>query len=109
MGLKDDIASDIDAFLDTGEFAEEYEITMGSITATVTAVLDEDSNAKATVSESEGIYAVSKKLHVREADLPRPPVVGKTMKVNDMDYLISNISREMGLMVLTLEVYDSGG
>lgn len=109
MRLKDAIESDIRVFLDAGEFAEEHVVSMGSLSATVLSIMDEDSSAEAAATDNEGIFLSTKRFYVREVDLPRRPVIDKAITIDGEAYLIRSISREMGMLVLTLEVHDSGG
>lgn len=108
MNLKEAIERDASVFLDTGEFADQYTVSMGGVSKTVTGVLDESTDTASTMQPSDGIYAVTKRFYVAEDALPRPPVVNKAISIDGTDYLVQDISREMGLLVLTLELSDTG-
>ncbi|MHB0998209.1 MAG: head-tail joining protein [Armatimonadota bacterium] len=110
MDFKDQIAADIDAvFLNLEEFGDPHTVVMGGASATVTAVLDTDEANQPGVSSGDGVYYKSKRFHVKESALPKAPIRGKVISIDGDDYLIQDISREIGMLMLTLEVYDSGG
>jgi hypothetical protein len=108
MGLKEQVDSDISAiFLNNGEFAETYAVKMGDKTAEVVGVFDMDSESEPIGNPTDGIYFANMRFHCAEKDLPRLPVVGKMISINGAEYMITNISYEMGMVVMTLGAYEA--
>lgn len=49
-----------------------------------------------------GVFGITKTLHCRESDLARAPVRGKALLIDDSPYIVLDISREMGMLVVRL-------
>jgi len=98
--------NDIATFLSLEEFASAYKVEIFGVTATISAVLDEDSEQKPAVSPDDGLVFITHKFYVRESDLPKQPQRGKQITVDGQRYLVTDIAREGGMLVLMLEVYD---
>lgn len=101
--FKEQVADDIDVFLNMDEFAEEH-IVNG---VTVKAVL-EGLTMKEYVqhigrrSSLEDINARTVMLHIRKSDIPEV-VHGNVIEIDGEMYSIVDVTDDMGLLTLTLE------
>lgn len=101
--FKEQVADDIDVFLNMDEFAEEH-IVNG---VTVKAVL-EGLTMKEYVqyigrrSSLEDINARTVMLHIRKSDI-REVVHGNVIEIDGEMYSIVDVTDDMGLLTLTLE------
>lgn len=99
MDFKDQLAADVSAvFLNPDEFGETHVIDGQS----VTCVIDQDSDGQFAGDVSDGIYVVTKRIHVREGDLAKVPKQGKLLVIDGDPYVCLSISREMGMHVITV-------
>ena len=105
MNFKEAMESDIATFLSLDEFGESYTVELFGVSKTLSAVLDADTEEKPAISP-DGLVLITHKFYVRESDLPKVPQRGKEIKVDGQRYLVTDIAREGGMLVLMLEVYD---
>ncbi|MCE5315168.1 MAG: hypothetical protein ABFD49_11180 [Armatimonadota bacterium] len=97
--FKDQIAADVSAvFLNPDEFGETHVIDGQS----VTCVIDQDSDGQFAGDMSDGVYVVTQRVSVRECDLAKIPKQGKRIDIDDTPYICLSISREMGMLVITV-------
>jgi len=98
VDLKDAIAADVAAFLNTEEFAETHTVDGTAIVC----VLDSDVDGEFAGDPAGGLYVATRRLHCRETDLAKAPVQGKVMTIDETPHLVLDVSNEMGMLAVTL-------
>lgn len=96
MSLKDDIASDLDKFLDLSEFASRHVVNGREISA----VLYDES---IVVQDRE--YSLTETqwtLQAKKEDLPEYGEAGDTLDIDGILYTVDTWRDEMGMIVITL-------
>ena len=96
MSLKDDIAADIDSFLDLSEFAALHVVEGREINA----VLYDES---IVVQDRE--YSLTETqwtLQARTTDLPKNGEAGDALDIDGILYTVDTWREEMGMSVITL-------
>ena len=72
-------------------------------------IVDTDQNKIRSAQDSEqydGISLTLTRLYVKKTDLPKRPVYGKKLRLDDEPYLVADCAEEAGLWVITLGLND---
>lgn len=98
------VSRDVDSvFLDMRIFADNHLVRIGRTDyGEIPCVVD--TSVSKQDSEYEGVFQSLMTLYVNERDV-MCPVVDEEIFVDDQRYLIANVSRESGMLVLTCEIY----
>ncbi|HEY3376637.1 MAG TPA: hypothetical protein VGL77_04000 [Armatimonadota bacterium] len=97
MDFRAQVALDNQVFLQRTEFAEPHLLDG----RTVDCVLVDNEGQLSGELDQVG-YLATRTLSVTEALLPKRPVIGKTMMVDNESHTVLNLSRAMGMLTLTL-------
>jgi len=103
MNFKDQMAADIDSLFTTDEMAEET--TVNGLPVVI--IIEEKTSGKEKSFGSWTNHQVNNdsiKFHIREADMPNAPVVGEEIEVGGIYYIITSVSPECGVFVISGEV-----
>ena len=106
MSLKDVIASDVDdVFFDTDEFAEEA-IVNGK---PVPLIPDNDAlNGKSDVYAA-GLSEGEQLIFIKEKDLPRRPMEGEQITINNQQWYVRHLLSNMGVFEIRIGRNQHGG
>lgn len=99
MSFKDHIAADIATFINSDEFADEHTIDG----VTLPAVVDSEEATGAPLSYAEGVFADKKTVYVNAEKLGYLPVEEQLMQLDDVQYIVRQVNKEMGMLVIKLE------
>lgn len=103
MSFKEQLASDIDVFLNLDEFAEIH-----NLNGTECPVVATDDSTRAHTKAAggprlmDGLHGDSVRLQVRTADLPAIPVQGNNFKYDGKLYKVVSCTNNMGMLNISL-------
>ena len=104
MGFKEQVATDLDVFLNLDEFADTHNING----LQVKCLIDLDDLRKFRVNQQAinypWVYGSYKTLFAKTVDLPNRPVVGQHLRVDGELYLVAQCSEADGMLEVSLEV-----
>jgi hypothetical protein len=96
--FQDQIEADIGAvFLNPEEFGETHTIDDQSMVCVL-----ESSDGEFVGDVDGAVYLSTLRIHARESDFAKPPVVGKKIIIDDAPYRVLSISHEMGMLTVTV-------
>lgn len=110
MSFKDAVAADVkNVFINGLEFAEEHDIDGNLIQVVIDDdVLDERSGRDGGgLPYADGVFRSMKKLYLAEEDLPRRPVKGELLSLDDEHYLVDECVSNMGVLEITIEANET--
>ena len=105
MPFKEQVADDIDVFLDMDEFAEEHDLN-----GTATVAIVQSPTAKERFSGTarsydvyDGVTGTDVVVYCRANALPEIPVEGQRFTLDGEIYLVSQCVDEMDVLSITLQ------
>lgn len=108
--FKEVIAQDISAiFLNEKEFADTYNIDGKDILAVIDTDLIHERNKRSYAEFAEGINQGQIILFVSRKDFPVLPVKDQSMKINGNNYIVDEVSDNVGVLEITLTVNTNRG
>lgn len=106
MGIKDQIAADLEIFFNLDEFAEMHNINGRQLPAIVeSAATRVRSNRKS--ENYDGIYGGEVVVYVRAADFPAVPSYGQTFRLDGKLYYVAECTNEGGVLEIVLGANES--
>ena len=100
MSFKDMVQADLgNVFFNLNEFAEEHMIDGRKMVC----IIDQDANVVAAVQGVAGIYAATRRIHVRESDMKVIPKEGMRLNLDGHYYFVTDARVEMGMFVIELQ------
>ena len=105
MNFKEMVEADITSvFLNLDDFAETHEINGEA----VVCVIDKDDThgAGSIVNPMPGVFTDAMHLYIKQGDI-KTPVEGERITVDGDMHIVRNVSREMGMIVITAEAFES--
>ena len=99
MNLKEIMASDLDIFLNTEEFADEHMLDGKQIRL----VIDSDTLNGHPLPYAEGVSFLRKVVYVNQSELGYRPNEGGTLELDGDTYRVAVVNDEGGMYVITLE------
>lgn len=110
MSFKDAAAADIkNVFINNLEFATEHLIDGEP----VLVVIDDDvvdnrqGRRGGGMPYADGVFLAQKLLYVAKSDLPRAPVRGELLNLDDEDYLVDKVNDNFGVLEITIEANET--
>ena len=98
--FKDAISADIDnVFVNTNEFADEHEIDGQIIPCVIDTIVTQGDGDEAHI----GTFVNQIRIHVRKSLIGIPPGEGDHMEVDGVVHLVTHVSDERGMLVITAE------
>ncbi|MCE5199899.1 MAG: hypothetical protein ABFD54_15030 [Armatimonadota bacterium] len=99
MSFKDDVAADLDVFLNTAEFGEMHTIDGKPVVCII-------KNSLASANDDEiGALAYSQELtvHVRAVDLAKMPKAGLALVLDGTPYKVIDVPEAGGMLAIRLD------
>ena len=103
MSFTNQAVKDLAAFFNA--FADTHNVNGTAMLC----IVDTDQNKIRSAQDSEqydGISLTLTRLYVKKTDLPKRPVYGKKLRLDDEPYLVADCAEESGLWVITLGLND---
>lgn len=98
MNFQEAISEDLATFLNSEEFGETHTIDDQSVVCVISS-----SQEGEFVGDIEGAaYVATKRIQIRDGDMDPAPVQAKKITIDGDPYRVLSISREMGMLVVTV-------
>lgn len=108
MNFKDILEEDRKCFIDMEEFAEEVDIEGKKIPVVKDSYKLSQRNATRDSSEYEhGTFRNEMLIYVDGRELGKLPAVGKSLRVDNKDYIVKSAVDEAGIYAITLKAVRS--
>lgn len=104
--FKDDLASDLDVFINPDEFGEEHEINGEMLLCVVQSPTDKE--VFLTGGKYDGYDGIEGKqtiVHIKKETLPENPPEGGVLTLDGTEYLVNQVVEDMGMLSITLHAY----
>ncbi|TEB13368.1 head-tail joining protein [Pelotomaculum propionicicum] len=102
-GFKDYLASDLDTFINQGEFADFHDIDGRQ----VKCVVDSDILQPLKQADYDIAYNATKMLFVKASDLPERPVKGQRIRLDGELFTVALCGEAGGMLEITLEAIEA--
>lgn len=101
--FKAQVRNDIKAtFLNSLEFSDWHDIDGTRVLCMLDADIVQERNARTQADYAEGVFEDEIVLYVALLDLPRRPVIGEIMYVDERRYFVRYVAENMGIIEVTL-------
>jgi hypothetical protein len=103
MSFMNQAVKDLAAFFNA--FAELHNVNGTDMLC----IVDTDMSKERSDRQGEqydGVFLTMAKLHVKKTDLPKRPVFGKVLRLDEKPYIVADCADEEGVWVITLGLND---
>lgn len=106
--FKDAVAADIHGvFINPVEFAETHLINGQRVVAMVDRDILKERSPPSSSEYAEGVFLEELLIYVADADLPRKPVKGELLRLDNDRFLVTEVAENMGVLEITIRANEA--
>jgi len=105
MTIKSQILTDNAIFLDTDAFADTHTVKLEGITYTIPVIVEDEASEKYD-QQYGGVYQTVMTIFFSESAVPRAPVKGELLLLDNVTYLVAKCNTDLGMLEIKLSEPD---
>lgn len=102
MSFKSELKKDLNVFINSSEFADEWTINEQK----VIAVFDNSLANSFEGAQIQGVFKSTAVVEIKQGDLTPLPLVGSVVTINKLRYKCRDVRTEQGIDYITLEMME---